>query len=81
MSKATTPRKAAKTSTKTVTKSPAKKTTKKVTKSAAVKTVKKPVAQAPTKVDIYPNRMTLAISALAGTMIVLLSLIAVLGSQ
>lgn len=33
------------------------------------------------KVDYYPNRMTLAISALAGTLIVLLALIAVLGQS
>jgi hypothetical protein len=34
-----------------------------------------------TKVDYYPNRMTVAISALAGTLLVLLALIAVLGSR
>jgi len=43
--------------------------------------VKKPVEGAQQKVDYYPNRMTLAISALAGTLIVLLALIAVLGQR
>ena len=33
------------------------------------------------KVDYYPNRMTLAVSVLAGTLLVLISLIAVLGIQ
>ncbi len=33
------------------------------------------------KVDYYPNRMTLAVSVLAGTMLVLITLIAVLGIQ
>ena len=33
------------------------------------------------KVDYYPNRMTLAVSVLAGTLLVLVSLIAVLGMQ
>ncbi len=32
-------------------------------------------------VDFYPNRMTVAVSALAGTLLVLLALIAVLGSK
>lgn len=50
---------------------------------AAKKTAKKsspkpPVSQ---KVDYYPNRMTLAVSVLAGTLLVLVTLIAVLGSQ
>lgn len=53
-------------------------------------TTKKPVATVPQrkttkpsskKVDYYPNRMTLAVSALAGTLLVLLALIAVFGSQ
>lgn len=35
----------------------------------------------PAKVDIYPNRMTVAISALAGTLLVLVTIIAVLGSR
>lgn len=60
---------------------------KKVTsKKTAVKklTTKRPVRKSTpvsTKVDYYPNRMTVAVSALAGTLIVLLALIAVLGSQ
>lgn len=33
------------------------------------------------KVDYYPNRMTVAVSALAGTLLVLFALIAVLGTQ
>ncbi len=33
------------------------------------------------KVDYYPNRMTVAISALAGSILVLVTLIAVLGIQ
>lgn len=44
-------------------------------------TTKKQVVSTPQKVDYYPNRMTLAISALAGTLIVLLALIAVLGQS
>ncbi|MFZ1258497.1 MAG: hypothetical protein WAQ25_03445 [Candidatus Saccharimonas sp.] len=50
----------------------------------AVKKVQKKAAKATLttgKVDIYPNRMTVAISALAGTLLVLLAIIAVLGSQ
>ncbi len=72
---------------KASTKTTAKKTTVKKT-TVAKKTVKKPAsrkarAKAPvsTKVDYYPNRMTVAVSALAGTLLVLLALIAVLGSQ
>lgn len=46
---------------------------------------KKPAKKAQTKkvqkVDIYPNRMTVAISALAGTLLVLVTIIAVLGSR
>jgi len=42
---------------------------------------KQPVKSTRQRVDIYPNRMTLAISALAGTLIVLLALIAVLGQR
>ncbi len=42
---------------------------------------KSPKASGPKKVDYYPNRMTLAVSALAGTLLVLLALITVLGSQ
>lgn len=44
-------------------------------------TAKKQVMSAPQKVDYYPNRMTLAISALAGTLLVLIALIAVLGQS
>ena len=33
------------------------------------------------KVDIYPNRMTVAISALAGTVLLLVTIIAALGSR
>ena len=44
-------------------------------------TKKQPVKSTQQRVDIYPNRMTLAISALAGTLIVLLALIAVLGQR
>lgn len=64
------------------------------TKKTAAKTVKKsaPKAKAPArktaakapvsqKVDYYPNRMTVAVAALAGTLLVLISLIAVLGVQ
>lgn len=42
---------------------------------------KRPVVAASTKVDYYPNRMTVAISALAGTLLVLIALIAVLGGR
>lgn len=50
---------------------------------APKKVAKKPVAKAAKvkKVDIYPNRMTLAISALAGTLLVLITIISVLGSR
>ena len=44
----------------------------------AVRTSLKPSS---TKVDYYPNKMTVAVSALAGTMLVLMALIAVLGWQ
>lgn len=59
-----------------------KKPTKQATKA---KTTKQPVAKKrttpqSTKVDYYPNRMTVAISALAGTLLVLFALIAVLNS-
>lgn len=59
-------------------------TTKKTVKSTAKKPVLKrtrKVAKTSNKVDYYPNRMTVAVSALAGTLIVLLAMIAVLGSQ
>lgn len=58
------------------TKKPVKKITKKI-----VTKRKRVVATVSDKVDYYPNRMTVAISALAGTLIVLFALIAVLGSQ
>lgn len=54
------------------------------TKKAAPKKrtpAKKQAVSVPDKVDYYPNRMTLAVSALAGTLIVLLALIAVLGQS
>jgi hypothetical protein len=44
-------------------------------------TAKNQIVSAPQKVDYYPNRMTLAISALAGTLLVLIALIAVLGQS
>ena len=49
-----------------------------------VKASKRPAAAKKAKVqkvDIYPNRMTVAISALAGTLLVLVTIIAVLGSR
>lgn len=57
-----------------------KKPVKKITKKNVTKR-KRVVATVSDKVDYYPNRMTVAISALAGTLIVLFALIAVLGSQ
>jgi hypothetical protein len=57
------------------TKKPAKKVSSKRTTKVA-----KTVAVS-NKVDYYPNRMTVAVSALAGTLLVLFALIAVLGSQ
>ncbi|MEO5949423.1 MAG: hypothetical protein ABIP74_03395 [Candidatus Saccharimonas sp.] len=50
--------------------------TKKSTKRTVVKS--EPIVH---KVDYYPNRMTVAVSALAGTVLVLVTLIAVLGVQ
>jgi len=50
------------------------------TKAAPKKVVKKSPVTAQ-KVDYYPNRMTLAVSVLAGTLLVLVTLIAVLGVQ
>ncbi len=48
-----------------------------------VKSVKKSTAKKASvkRVDIYPNRMTVAVSALAGTLLVLVTIIAVLGSR
>lgn len=57
-------------------KSPAKKSVKK-----SVAAPRKPKVVESTKVDYYPNRMTVAVSALAGTLLVLFAIIAVLGSQ
>lgn len=47
------------------------------------KPTKRPAAKkvSADRVDIYPNRMTVAISALAGTLLVLITIIAVLGSR
>jgi hypothetical protein len=75
----------------TTKKSSTAKAKKPATKKTAVKT-KAPVkksrkasasksAAASSKVDYYPNRMTLAIAVLAGTLLVLISLITVLGVQ
>ncbi len=61
------------------------------TKTKRVTSSKKPVAKKTTarkttravkttKVDYYPNRMTVAVSALAGTILVLLALISVYGA-
>ncbi len=55
--------------------------TKKTTKSTAAKRAPRKNAAVSTKVDYYPNRMTVAVSALAGTLLVLFALIAVLGSR
>jgi hypothetical protein len=69
---------------KAVTKKTVKKTAVKAKASPAVKKPvarKKTAAAVSTKVDYYPNRMTVAVSALAGTLLVLFALIAVLGSQ
>lgn len=67
--------------TKSVKKAPAKRTTKST--SAVKKTAaKKHSARATSsRVDYYPNRMTVAVSALAGTVLVLLAVITVLGSR
>lgn len=60
----------------------AKKTTKasNAKRSATKKTASKSRPVKSTKVDYYPNRMTVAISALAGTALVLLALISVYGA-
>lgn len=57
-----------------------KTTTKKTTKTRAVKAAPKKVVKKSTKVDYYPNRMTFAVSALAATILVLISLITVLNT-
>jgi hypothetical protein len=59
--------------------SPRKKATR-VSKAAPKKRVAK-AAAVPHKVDYYPNRMTLAVAVLAGTLLVLISIITVLGVQ
>ena len=40
-------------------------------------TAKKTAAKTNTKVDIYPNRMTFAVSALAGVTLIFIGLVAV----
>ncbi len=74
--------------TRTIKKVAAKKTApkKSVAKTVSRPTVSKPRAKASsaqksTKVDYYPNRMTVAVSALAGTVLVLVAVIAVLGTH
>ncbi len=62
-----------------VKKTPAKTTKKAVKKAPAAP--RKAKAAASTKVDYYPNRMTVAVSALAGTLLVLFAIIAVLGAN
>lgn len=64
------------------TSTPHKTRAKKVSaKPVTKKTSRKSSTKTPAKVDYYPNRMTVAVSALAGTLIVLLALIAVLGAR
>lgn len=70
------PTKKPSTKTKKTSVSTSKKTT---VKRAATK--KRAVVPASHKVDFYPNRMTVAVSALAGSVLVLVTLIAVLGSR
>ena len=50
-------------------------------KTAKTKRVVKSSAKKSTKVDYYPNRMTFAVSALAGTILVLISLITVINTR
>lgn len=45
----------------------------------AVSQAKKPTQSKAQKVDFYPNRMTFAVSALAGTTLIFIGLIAVSG--
>lgn len=47
-------------------------------KADSTKAKKAPKVQ---KVDIYPNRMTVAVSALAGTVLLLVTIIAALGAR
>ena len=58
-----------------------KKTTKTSVKSTRASRKVQPKAKDVQKVDFYPNRMTVAISVLAGTLLVLITLISVLGSR
>lgn len=51
-----------------------------VSKKKPVTVRKKAPAAVSQKVDFYPNRMTVAVSVLAGTLLVLVTMIAVLGS-
>lgn len=60
-------------------KTPVKSSTKKVATKKS--TVKKPAKKSPETVDYYPNRVTVAALALVGTLLVLVTLITVLGSQ
>ena len=64
---------------KKTTKTPAKKPV--AAKKKAAATRKKVAAKPSQKVDFYPNRMTVAVSVLAGTLLVLVTMIAVLGSR
>ena len=68
--------------TKQITKKTTTTTNKKVApakkRSTAVSAKKAPESH---KVDYYPNRMTVAVSALAGSVLVLFAVIAVLGSK
>mgnify|MGYP003441997761 FL=1 len=64
---------------KKTTKTPAKKPV--AAKKKVASTRKKVVASPSQKVDFYPNRMTVAVSVLAGTLLVLVTMIAVLGSR
>jgi hypothetical protein len=67
---------------KTTTKKPATKASSTRAKVDKTKRTTRPAkAVVSNKVDYYPNRMTVAVSALAGTLLVLFSLIAVLGYQ
>lgn len=77
----------AKTAKTSVAKPTSQKTVKSSKQAASRKSTKDPKKVSTTKkrqsnkVDYYPNRMTLAVSVLAGTMLVLITLIAVLGIQ
>jgi hypothetical protein len=64
-----------------MTKKPATKSTAKRTTSKKVAPKRVSRAQKNEKVDYYPNRMTVATAVLAGTILVLVAVIAVLGSR